>query len=262
MNWVTPELLDALRMVESSGRNNAVSKAGAVGEYQFMPQFVGDMGYGVKPFDPLNPTQARKAAKDYLLGMQKHHNFTPTQALQAYNWGPGNMKKYLKGDIKTMPTETTDYVDKFSQFGWSPDKVKDKPPVARVPKTDVVPPPEPSQSFVSEDIPQVEQVPQVEDRHKKMISDPSRSYQVVKGDTLYSIAREHGMTVEQIASHNGIEDVDYIQAGQTIQLVPSIRGLTPSGESSSGRQEYDVMDKVPPKDKDMVKSFIDRIFGD
>ena len=247
LNWVTPELLDALRMVESSGRNKAVSKAGAVGEYQFMPQFVGDMGYGVKPFDPMDPKQARKAAKDYLLGMQKHHNFTPEETLQAYNWGPGNMKKYVRGDIKTMPTETSQYVGKFDQFGWKPSMADD----TVVPKIDK------PNTIRSERIP-----PKVVDKHKKMISDPSRTYQVEKGDTLYSIAREHGMTIEQIASSNGIEDVDYIQAGQTIQLVPEIRGLTPVGVSDSGRQEYDVLDKVPQKDKDVVKSFIDKIFGD
>ena len=124
MSWITPELLDALRMVESSGNNKAVSSAGAVGEYQFMPENVHDMGYGVDKFDPKNPEEARKAAAQYLSGMQEHHGWTPEQTLQAYNWGPGNMKKYLSNsgldtDI-TMPDETSNYVGKFSQFGWSP----------------------------------------------------------------------------------------------------------------------------------------------
>jgi hypothetical protein len=119
MSWITPELLDALRMVESSGNNKAVSSAGAVGEYQFMPENVHDMGYGVPSFDPKNPEQARKAAAQYLSGMQEHHGWTPEQTLQAYNWGPGNMKKYLAGTQK-MPTETSDYVGKFGKFGWNP----------------------------------------------------------------------------------------------------------------------------------------------
>ena len=119
MSWITPELLDALRMVESSGNNKAVSSAGAVGEYQFMPQYTHNMGYGVPSFDPKNPEQARKAASQYLSGMQKYHGWTPEQTLQAYNWGPSNMKKYLAG-TKDMPTETSDYVGKFSKFGWDP----------------------------------------------------------------------------------------------------------------------------------------------
>tara|TARA_R110000772_G_scaffold159876_1_gene271066 strand:+ start:78 stop:833 length:756 start_codon:yes stop_codon:yes gene_type:complete len=122
MSWITPELLDALRMVESSGNNNAVSSAGAVGEYQFMPQYTHNMGYGVPSFDPKDPAQARNAAAKFLSGMQKHHNWTPEQTLQAYNWGPGNMKQYLAG-TKDMPTETSDYVSKFSKFGWEPQKM-------------------------------------------------------------------------------------------------------------------------------------------
>jgi len=121
MSWITPELLDALRMVESSGNNDAVSSAGAVGEYQFMPENVHDMGYGVDKFDPKNPVQARKAAAQYLKGMQEKHGWTPEQTLQAYNWGPGNMRKFLKGEGE-MPTETVEYVKKFEQFGWSPTK--------------------------------------------------------------------------------------------------------------------------------------------
>jgi len=89
-----------------------------------MPENVHDMGYGVDKFDPKNPEEARKAAAQYLSGMQEHHGWTPEQTLQAYNWGPGNMKKYLSNsgldtDI-TMPDETSNYVGKFSQFGWSP----------------------------------------------------------------------------------------------------------------------------------------------
>lgn len=132
MSWITPELLDALRMVESSGNNNAVSSAGAIGEYQFMPQYTHNMGYGVPSFDPKDPDQARNAASQFLSGMQKHHGWTPEQTLQAYNWGPGNMKQYLAG-TKEMPTETSDYVGKFSQFGWKPeDMVASAPPTNAV----------------------------------------------------------------------------------------------------------------------------------
>jgi hypothetical protein len=120
-NWVTEDMLDAIRQVESGGNNNAVSPAGAVGQYQFLPENVHDMGYGVKKgFDPMNPVEARAAAKAYLTGMKEYHGFTNDQTLQAYNYGPTRMEKYLKKGGRAsaseidnnLPTETIEYLDK------------------------------------------------------------------------------------------------------------------------------------------------------
>ena len=110
--WVTDELLDALRYVESRGDNKAVSKAGAVGEYQWLPSSAKQAGYGVKAFDPLDPKAARAATKKYLENMQKYHGFTPEETLQAYNWGPGNVLKYKSGKRKDVPKEAQEYAGK------------------------------------------------------------------------------------------------------------------------------------------------------
>jgi len=75
------------------------------------------------------------------------------------------------------------------------------------------------------------------------IVDPSRTYIVQQGDTLSKIARENGLTVDQLVRHNAITDPNKISVGQVIYTVPEIAGLKPVGVSSSGRQEYSLVDK-------------------
>ncbi len=47
-----------------------------------------------------------------------------------------------------------------------------------------------------------------------------KSYVVQKGDTLYSIALEHGFGYREIADWNGLDDPNRIQVGQELRLVP------------------------------------------
>ena len=105
-------LLDGLAEVESGGRNDAVSPAGAVGMYQWLPSSAAQPGYGVQPFDPRDPEAARAATSQYLKGMQDHHGFTEEEALLAYNWGPGNVLKFRSGERKDIPDEARAYASK------------------------------------------------------------------------------------------------------------------------------------------------------
>ena len=111
--WITDALLDRLAEVESGGNNKAVSPAGAVGKYQWLPSSAKQAGYGVKPFDPLDEKAARMATAQYLKNMQKHHGFTPEETLRAYNWGPGNVINYNKGKRKDIPAEALNYPGKI-----------------------------------------------------------------------------------------------------------------------------------------------------
>ena len=127
--WITDDLLDRLAFVESSNNNDAVSKAGAIGKYQWLPSSAKQAGYGVKAFDPKDEKAARAATAKYLRNMQKHHGFTPEETLRAYNWGPGNVLKHKKGKRKDIPAEALNYPGKI--LGW--DKIEGVPAPADMP---------------------------------------------------------------------------------------------------------------------------------
>lgn len=107
---VTEELLNALRLVESNGNPNARSPAGALGAYQFMPATARQFG-----IDPLDEGQSREAARKYLTQLVGQFG-SVDKALQAYNWGPGNMRAYEQTGMgakgQPMPAETQAYAPK------------------------------------------------------------------------------------------------------------------------------------------------------
>ena len=57
------------------------------------------------------------------------------------------------------------------------------------------------------------------------------SYTVAPGDTLSGIAVAHGLSTQQIAAHNGIENPDHIVAGSSLELPGSTGG--DGGQSAS-----------------------------
>ncbi len=77
-----------------------VSSAGAVGIMQIIPRY----HPGV---DPLNPGAAIDYAGRFLAGLYKKYGSWEL-ALKAYNWGAGNVDKWLVGQ-KAQPNETRLY---------------------------------------------------------------------------------------------------------------------------------------------------------
>lgn len=154
---VTPQLLGALTQVESSGNPRAVSPKGALGLAQFMPGTAADLG-----IDPFDPQQALTGARQYLSWLISQTGNLP-DALAAYNWGIGNLKKYGRD---AAPKKTRDYVEKVlarlakAEQG-QPDSIVAQPANPR----DPVPPPELSDAIAAlmptKDVPAVpaEQVP-------------------------------------------------------------------------------------------------------
>ncbi len=88
---------------ESRFDPTARSPAGALGIMQFMPATARDMG-----IDPLDPAQAIPAGARYLAQMYRIFG-TWELALKAYNWGPGNVRKWLAAGRVGEPTETARY---------------------------------------------------------------------------------------------------------------------------------------------------------
>jgi soluble lytic murein transglycosylase-like protein len=104
-------MLAAIKNRESGGDPNAVSRVGAVGTMQTMPHTLRDPGFGVKAARDNSPQELERVGKDYYGAMLKNYN-DPKVALAAYNWGPGNVNKWLKagGDFNKLPRETRAYV--------------------------------------------------------------------------------------------------------------------------------------------------------
>lgn len=102
---------------ESGGRrydkegNLLTSSKGAQGEMQVMPATQRDPGFGVKPAKDDSPEEKARVGRDYLRALYNRYGGDEQLTLMAYNWGPGNVDKYLKSgrDIAMVPAETRKY---------------------------------------------------------------------------------------------------------------------------------------------------------
>lgn len=108
-------LYNAVEMAESGGDQNAVSSKGARGVMQLMPGTMRDPGFGVTPLRDNSEAENRRMGREYLDAMIRKYG-NQTTALMAYNWGPGNVDKWLASgaDIKKVPSETLNYVKKVT----------------------------------------------------------------------------------------------------------------------------------------------------
>ena len=124
----TPALMDAIRHSETGHLSDAkagqaVSKKDAIGAYQFLRKNLHDMGYGmpknISVADATDIDKQRDLATQYVKGINKHHKYTnPMHSLAAYNWGAGNVDKWLAkgGKFSELPKETRDYLMRASKF--------------------------------------------------------------------------------------------------------------------------------------------------
>ena len=117
---VPEELLRGLIHAESGGRVDAVSRVGARGPGQLMPATQKELEgkYGI---DGSTPEGNVKLSAAYL-GEQLNAFKDPRLALMAYNWGPENVKSFVKygHGLKTksnptgaVPRETKEYVNRI-----------------------------------------------------------------------------------------------------------------------------------------------------
>jgi soluble lytic murein transglycosylase-like protein len=107
---VESALLHAVISVESRYRPAAISRAGAIGLMQLMPETA--KRYGV--VDPLDPTQNVRGGARYLRYLLKKYHNDRNLALAAYNAGEASVAKY-GNQIPPYP-ETTDYVPRVMEY--------------------------------------------------------------------------------------------------------------------------------------------------
>ena len=94
-------ILAALEMQESRGKVGAKSPVGASGVFQFMPSTAKNYNVDVKDIG----SSALGAAR-YLSKLSKQFNGNTELAINAYNWGEGNVEQFLAGKKSKKPKET------------------------------------------------------------------------------------------------------------------------------------------------------------
>ena len=99
---VDPGLIRAVIQAESGGNPLALSRAGARGLMQLMPETAAELGV-TNPFDP---TQNIMAGTSYLRRLLDRYRGDVKLALAAYNWGMGNLEKRPEA----MPRETKSFI--------------------------------------------------------------------------------------------------------------------------------------------------------
>ncbi len=104
-NGVEPAVLHGLIQQESGFDPNATSSAGALGLTQLMPGTASSLGVT----EPLNPAQSIEGGARYLGELLRQFGGNVTDALAAYNAGPGAVQQY--GGVPPY-AETQQYVAK------------------------------------------------------------------------------------------------------------------------------------------------------
>lgn len=104
-------MINKLIKKESGGNPNAVSKVGAKGYAQIMPKTRANPGFGVIAPKDDSLEEHKRFASEYVQAM--FNKFGKLEyALAAYNWGPGNVQKWISqgADFSKLPSETQDYI--------------------------------------------------------------------------------------------------------------------------------------------------------
>jgi len=97
---IHPDFIRAVISAESDFKNNSLSHKGAMGLMQLMPETCKDMGVS----DPWNPQQNIMGGTRYLKSLLAEFR-NPYNALAAYNFGPGKVRRKIR-----WPEETRIYV--------------------------------------------------------------------------------------------------------------------------------------------------------
>ena len=111
-------IIERIIQTESSNDPNAESRVGAQGLMQIMKNTAKDPGFGVSPIsekDRLDPVKNVRFGSEYFSALRNKFGGDDKLALMAYNWGYGNVRKWIAGgsDPKKIPNETVGYLEKI-----------------------------------------------------------------------------------------------------------------------------------------------------
>ena len=124
ISGIKDPFLSKIERLESGGKeydkhgNILTSSKGAKGSMQVMDKTNLDPGFGVTPARNDSPEERARVGRDYALALKKHYKGDEKLASMAYNWGPGNVDKWLASEQKmNVPSETRQYAANFAQGG-------------------------------------------------------------------------------------------------------------------------------------------------
>lgn len=127
VNGAKDSFLSKIEHLESRGKeydkygNVLTSPKGAKGSMQVMDKTNLDPGFGVKPAQDNSLEERARVGRDYALALKDHFNGNEKLAAMAYNWGPGNVKKWLASNGSLpIPGETKKYSSHFAEGGYIP----------------------------------------------------------------------------------------------------------------------------------------------
>ena len=81
---------------------------------QLMPETAKNPGFGIKPVKDDSEEENRRVGREYIDALLKKYDGNLDNALYAYNYGPGNIDKWITNgaDPSKLPQETQDYIVK------------------------------------------------------------------------------------------------------------------------------------------------------
>jgi len=114
-NGIEPALLHGLIQQESGFNPSAASSAGAQGLTQLMPGTASAMGVS----NPLNPAESIEGGARYLGGLMSRFAGNASDALAAYNAGPGAVEQYggipPYGETQSYVSSVLGYAEQWRQ---------------------------------------------------------------------------------------------------------------------------------------------------